>query len=215
MIRLDILSDPACPWCYVGKAHLDRALEARPDHPFLIEWHPFQLNPDMAPGGMDRQTYMAMKFGSRDNILRIHEPLIAHAEEAGLPLDLPAITRTPNTFDAHRIIHWAGLEGRQSPMVARLMRAYWAEGQDIGDHATLARLAGEVGFDPDVTLRLLASDADRDLIRSRERHARTRGVNAVPTYILADRHVLQGAQPPALWQQVIDELAGELRETLQ
>ncbi len=215
MIRLDILSDVACPWCYIGKVNLGRALEARPDHPFRIEWHPFQLNPDMPAGGMDRQDYMTAKFGSREDIVRVHAPLLERAAEAGVVFDLPAIRRTPNTMDAHRVIHWAGLEGRQTPMVGRLMRAYWSEGQDIGDAATLARLAGEVGLDAEVTARLLAGDADRDTVAAREDHARKRGVNAVPTFILANRNVLQGAQPPALWEQVIDELTGKLKENLQ
>ena len=212
MIRLDILSDVACPWCFIGKASLDRALEARPDHPFVIEWHPFQLNPEMPAGGMDRDAYMAAKFGSRENVVRVHAPLLERAAEAGVTFDLPAIRRSPNTLDAHRLIQWAGLEGRQTPMVGRLMRAYWSEGRDIGDAATLARLAGEVGMDAGVTARLLASDADRDAIGAREAHARQRGVNAVPTFIIANQHVLQGAQPLAMWLNVIDELAGQLAE---
>jgi predicted DsbA family dithiol-disulfide isomerase len=210
VISLDILSDVACPWCYIGKANLDRALEARADHPFQVEWHPFQLNPDMPPGGMDRDAYMAAKFGSRENVARVHEPLLRQAAEAGVTFDLPSIRRTPNTLDAHRVIHWAGLEGRQTPMVGRLMRAYWSQGQDIGDSATLARLAGEVGMDAGVTARLLATDADRDTVAAREAHARSRGVNAVPTFIIADQHVLQGAQPVAIWLNVIDELTERL-----
>ncbi len=212
MIRLDILSDVACPWCYVGKAFLDRALEQRAGHPFAIEWHPFQLNPDMPPGGMDRDAYMAAKFGSRESIVRIHEPLLRHAVEAGVVFDLPAIRRTPNTTDAHRLIHWAGLEGRQTAMVGRLLRAYWSEGRDIGDAATLAALAGEAGLDAEVTARLLAGEADRDVVVGREAHARARGVNAVPTFIIADRHVVQGAQPVETWLRVIDELAERLAD---
>jgi predicted DsbA family dithiol-disulfide isomerase len=215
MIRLDILSDVACPWCCIGKAFLDRALEQRSEHPLRIEWHPFQLNPGMPPGGMDRDTYMAEKFGSRENIARVHEPLLRHAAEAGVTLDLSAIRRTPNTLDAHRLIHWAGLEGRQTPMVSRLMRAYWSEGRDIGDHDTLAALAGEAGLDPGVTARLLASDADRDVVAAREAHARGRGVSAVPTFIIADRHVLQGAQPVEMWLRVIDDLGEKLGGSVQ
>ena len=212
MIRLDIVSDVACPWCYVGKAYLDRALEARAYHPFAIEWHPFQLNPEMQREGMDRIAYMEAKFGSRENIVRVHEPLLAHAERAGVGFDLPAITRTPNTLDAHRLIHWAGLEGRQTPMVGRIMRAYWAEGQDIGNPGTLARLAGEVGLDAAMTERLLQGDGDRDEIAAREAHSRDRGVNAVPTFILASQYVLQGAQPTETWLKVIDELAERLED---
>lgn len=207
MVKLDIVSDVACPWCHVGRAYLWRALEARPDHPFEIEWHPHELNPGIPAGGMDRAEYMAAKFGSREAVVRAHEPLLAHAAASGAEFDLPAIRRTPNTRDAHRLIHWAGLEGRQSPMVERLMRAYWAEGEDIGETATLVRLAGEVGLDAAMTARLLEGGADRQEIAARERHSRERGVSAVPTFIIANRYVLQGAQPTEVWLKVMDELA--------
>lgn len=209
MIRLDIISDIACPWCYLGKAGLDRALEARPGHPFLIEWHPFQLNPDMPPEGMDREDYMAARFGPREAVLRAHEPLLARAEALGVEFDLPAIRRTPNTLDAHRLIHWAGLEGRQTPMVSALFRAYWRDGRDIGDRVVLADLAAAQGLDRDMVARLLASDADAEEIRARDRHARSRGVQAVPTFVIAGTHVLQGAQPPEHWTRLVDEIAAQ------
>ena len=211
MIRLDIFSDPVCPWCYIGKAHLDRALEARGDHPFAIEWHPFQLNPDMAPGGMDRATYLAAKFGGKAQAVQIYARVEEAARAAGLVIDFARIPRIPNTLDAHRLIHWAGLEQRQTPMKAALLRAYWRDGRDIGDAGTLADIAGEVGLDRAVMARLLASDADRDTITARDAHARARGITAVPTFVIADQHVLSGAQPPALWGQLIAELESAAR----
>ena len=215
MIQLDIISDVACPWCYVAKGYLDRALEARPDHPFTIEWHPYQLNPEMPDGGMDRMAYMQAKFGSRENILRVHEPLLAHAEKAGISFDLPAIGRAPNTLDAHRLIHWAGLEGRQTLVVAALFRAYWCEGLDIGDVATLTEIAVQAGLDRGLAARLLAGDADRDLIRARVEHSRSRGVQSVPTFIIAGQHVLQGAQPTETWMKIIDDLSEILKENIK
>lgn len=215
MIKLDIISDVACPWCYVGKAYLDRALEARAAHPLAVQWHPYQLNPELPPEGVDRAWFMQQKFGSRENIVRAHEPLLAHAEKAGVAFDLPAIKRSPNTLDAHRVIHWAGLEGRQTPMVTRLMRAYWSEGRDIGDAGTLAALAGEAGLDAAAIARLLAGDADRAEIQAREQHSRERGVNAVPTFIIAGRYVLQGAQRTENWINVIDELIAKAQELQQ
>jgi predicted DsbA family dithiol-disulfide isomerase len=209
MIRLDIFSDPVCPWCYIGKAHLDRALEAKGDHPFEIEWHPFQLNPDMPSGGMDRATYLEAKFGGRDKAVQIYARVEEAARDAGLVIDFANIPRIPNTLDAHRLIYWAGLEGRQTPMKAALMRAYWREGRDIGDHATLAAIAGEVGLNAAAMTRLLATDADRDSIAARDTHARERGINAVPTFIIANQYVVSGAQPPHLWEQVMTELAGQ------
>ncbi|MGC8202405.1 DsbA family oxidoreductase [Aliiroseovarius sp. PTFE2010] len=207
MIKLDIFSDPICPWCYIGKTNLDRALEQRPDHPFAIEWHPFQLNPDMPADGMDRIEYLETKFGGRDGVVKSYGPVLEHAEKAGLKLDLPAIERTPNTLDAHRLIHWAGVEGAQTPVVSALFAAYFKEGRDIGDHQVLADIAIRFGMDRDVTLRLLDSDADVDLIRQRDAHARERGVDAVPLFIVGGRHAVPGAQPPELWLQVLDELA--------
>ncbi|WP_343115586.1 DsbA family oxidoreductase [Ostreiculturibacter nitratireducens] len=207
MIRLDILSDPICPWCYIGKARLDRALEARPEHPFLIEWHPFQLNPEMPPEGMDRAAYLEAKFGGREGAVRVYAQIAEHAEQAGVEINFDKIRRTPNTLDAHRLIHWAGLEGRQTTVVSALFRAYFREGRDIGDAGTLADIAAEAGLDRAMVAHLLATDADRDDIIARDRHARERGVTAVPTFIIGNRHVVQGAQPSQLWLDVIDELA--------
>lgn len=212
MIRLDIISDVACPWCYIGKAYLDRALAARPDHDFAIEWHPYQLNPELPPEGMDRDAYMTAKFGSRENVIRMHEPLLAHAEKAGVTFNLPAIKRSPNTLNAHRLIHWAGIEQKQTAMTSALLRAYWRDGRDIGDTTTLADIAADHGLDRVVTLRLLESDADKDEIKARIAHSRDRGINSVPTFIIADHHALQGAQPAEMWLKIIDELSDNMKE---
>lgn len=211
MIKLDILSDPICPWCYIGKANLDRALEARPEHPLAIEWHPFQLNPDMPEGGLDRRDYLEAKFGGRENAVRIYARVAEAAEAAGLEIDFGAIRRTPNTLDAHRVIHWAGLEGRQTAAVSRLFTAYFKDGQDIGDREVLLGIAEGIGLDRAMTARLLASDSDRPEIRARDEHARNRGVSGVPTFVLANQHVLTGAQPTDLWLRIIDDLASQLK----
>jgi len=207
MTRLDIFSDPVCPWCYIGKVLLDRALEAHPAHDFVIEWQPFQLNPDLPREGVDRASYLEAKFGGKARAAQVYARIEEAAQAAGLVIDFAAMKRMPNTLDAHRLIHWAGLEGRQAAMVAALFAAFFRDGRDIGDAATLVELAGAVGMDPAVVARLLASDADRAEIAARDTHARARGVGAVPTYVIANRHVLSGAQPVALWGQVIAELA--------
>ena len=207
MIRLDIFSDPVCPWCYLGKANLDRALEAHPDHPFTIEWHPFQLAPLMPAEGVDRASYLLRIFGTQERTVAAHMRLEELGREAGVTFNFAAIHKVPNTLDAHRMIHWAGLEGRQSAMVSALFRAYWREGRDIGAQEVLADLAAEAGMDRALALRLLATDEDKDAVRARETHARQKGITAVPTFIVADQHVLSGAQPPKLWAQVIAELA--------
>lgn len=208
MIRLDIFSDPVCPWCYIGKTHLDRALEGRADHPFEIEWHPFQLNPDMPAAGVDRAAYLEEKFGGKDKAVQIYARVADAARDAGLSIDFASIPRVPNTLNAHRLIHWAGLEAKQTAMVSAMFRAYWRDGRDIGDVETLADIAGDCGLDRAMVARLLAGDADVDDLRARDAHARERGVNAVPTFVIANQYVLSGAQPPHLWEQVMTELAG-------
>ena len=213
MIRLHVFSDPICPWCHIGKAHLDRALESRPGHPFVIDWHPFQLNPDMPREGADRRAYLEAKFGGKDQAVRAYAQVMQAAEAAGVEIDLERIDRTPNTLDAHRLIHWAGLEGRQNAVVAALFRAYFRDGQDIGDAAVLAQIAHASGMDRALTARLLASDADADDLRARDADARAKGVRAVPTFVLAGQYVLQGAQSVAAWQAIIDDLAAQAAPT--
>lgn len=206
MVPLDILSDPVCPWCYIGYAQLSRALEAAPNHPFAVAWHPFMLNPDMPPEGMDRRAYLEAKFGGKESAVAVYARVDAAAREAGLEIDFGAIERTPSTLDAHRLIHWAGLEGRQTPVAARLFSAYFREGRDIGDRSVLVEIAGSAGLDTAMIERLLASDADAAEIRARDAHARERGVRGVPTFVVAERHVITGAQPSELWTDVVAEL---------
>ena len=213
MAKLDIFSDPICPWCYIGKAYLDLALEAHPDHPFEIAWHPFQLNPDMPADGMDRRAYLEGKFGGKDGAVQAYMPVLQQAKDAGLEIDFEGIERTPNTLDAHRLIHWAGIEGRQTAAVSALFRAYFKEGRDIGDHDVLADIADQIELDASVIHRLLASEADREEIANRDAAAREMGLTSVPTFIVAGRHAVPGAQPPDLWKKVIEEIkSGALDE---
>lgn len=210
-VKLDILSDPICPWCYIGKTHLDKALAEVPDHPFVIEWHPFQLNPDMPSEGMDRRAYLEAKFGGKEGAVRAYAPVVEHAEQAGLSIDFEAMQRTPNTLDAHRLIHWAGIEGKQTAAVDALFEAYFTKGQDIGDTQVLADIAETIGMERDVVLRLLEGDSDRDLIQSRDAHSRKMGVSSVPTFIVANQHAVPGAQPPELWKRVIADIMDQIK----
>lgn len=208
-IKLDIMSDPICPWCYIGKAHLDRALESEPDHPFAIEWHPFQLNPDMPAEGMDRRAYLEGKFGGKEGAVRAYAPVVEHAEKAGLKINFEAMQRTPNTLNAHRLIHWAGIEGRQTAAVSALFKAYFVDARDIGDAEVLADIADGIEMDASVVTRLLATDEDMEDIRKRDAHSREMGINSVPTFIVGGRHAVPGAQPPELWKKVLAELRNE------
>ena len=208
-IRLDIFADPVRPWCMIGKAELDRALESRPGHPFQITWQPFRLDPQMPPAGMPYPAYMKMKFKDEAGIIAAMKPVMAASERLGLWINPSLIERMPNTLNAHRLLYWAGLEGAQTPVMSGLMRAFWREGQNIANPDTLVAIGEKAGMDGEMIRRLLASDADRDEILRREIHARERGINSVPTFIVADSHVVSGAQPASLWQNVIDELTGQ------
>ena len=207
-IKLDVMSDPICPWCYIGKAHLDKALAERPDHPFVIEWHPFQLNPDMPAGGMGRRAYLEGKFGGKEAAVRAYAPVVEHAEKAGLNINFEAMQRTPNALNAHRLIHWSGIEGRQTAAVSALFKAYFVDARDIGDVEVLADIADSIEMDAAVVAKLLQSDEDAQAIRDRDAHSREMGINSVPTFIVGNQHAVPGAQPPALWLKVIDELTG-------
>lgn len=210
LVKLDVLSDPICPWCYIGKTNLDKALAQTPDHPFAIEWHPFQLNPTMPAGGMDRRAYLEGKFGGKEGAVRAYAPVVQHAEAAGLSINFDAMQRTPNTLDAHRLIHWAGIEQIQIKAVDALFNAYFVEGRDIGDHEVLGDIADDIGMDASVVMKLLASDADRQSIIDRDSASREAGVNSVPTFIVAGQHAVPGAQPTELWLKVIGEITEQL-----
>ena len=213
MVKLDIISDPICPWCYIGKANLDRALEQHPGHPFEIEWHPFQLNPDMAEDGMDRREYLETKFGGRTKAVEVYARIEEAAKAAGLDIDFAKIQRTPNTINAHRLIHWAGIEGRQTAVVSLLFKAYFKEGRDIGDMDVLADIADAAGLDAAMVRKLLLSDADRKDIADRDAWAREKGVTGVPTFVVAQQHAVPGAQPPELWAKVIGDIVAQEADT--
>ena len=206
MAKIDIISDPICPWCYIGKTRLDRALELNPTHNFIIEWHPFQLNPTMPKDGMDRREYLEAKFGGQKEAIEVYSNIDKTATETGLSLNFGGIKRTPNTIDAHRLIHWAGIEGRQNSIIDRLFKAYFQEGRDISEHSVLTRIASAAGMDQDVVRSLLKSDADKEDIKARDTDARKRGIQGVPAFVLANEYVIQGAQTIDIWDNIIKEI---------
>jgi len=212
MIKLDIMSDPICPWCYIGKTQLDRALASHPDHPFTIEWHPFQLNPDMPAEGMDRRAYLEGKFGGKAAAVQVYGNIERQAQTLGLSIDFAAMKRTPNTINAHRLIHWAGLEQKQQGLVDALFNAYFCKGVDIGESDILCDIAEKAGLERDVIAHLLDSDADCPMIRERDAHSRKMGVNAVPTFIVANQHAVPGAQTPEVWATIIADLQTQIED---
>ena len=203
MIKLDILSDPICPWCYIGKNNLDRVLAKETINPFTIEWHPFQLNPEMPLAGMNRQDYLEQKFGGKQNAYRVYSRISSTAVKAGLNLELQLIKKTPNTLNAHRLIHWAGIEGLQNSVVSALFESYFVKGEDIGDLSTLVKIGASVGLDKDLISKLLKEDTELIEIKQRDANSRERGVTGVPTFIIANTHVLPGAQTEELWSSIL------------
>ncbi|QUS35465.1 DsbA family oxidoreductase [Falsirhodobacter algicola] len=209
-VPLDIFFDPVCPWCHIGKALLDRALETRPAHPLVVTWHPFRLNPDIPPEGAERATWLEVKFGDRRTAAEAMARVQTAADQNNVVMDLGRAERVPDTIDAHRLTHWAGLEGRQSHVVDALFRAYFRDGLDIGDADVLTGIAASCGMDADMTARLLKGDADRDDLMARDLDAREKGVTAVPTFLLDRQFVLTGVQSTEMWQNVIDEIIEQL-----
>ena len=212
MITLDIISDPICPWCYIGKANFEKAVEAKGYQPFDIFWRPFQLNPDMPKGGMDRRQYLEAKFGA-ERAETFYKQIEDHAKGAGLDVRFDLIERTPNTFDAHRLIRWSRSTGMQNAVVNQLFVRYFERGEDLGDRDLLLDVAESVGMERAVVKQLYDNDADRELLETEESTAREIGVNGVPTFIVANKHVVTGAQPPDLWENVLDELGANREET--
>ena len=210
-LPIAIVSDIVCPWCFIGKARLETALAQHGlTDRVAITWLPYELNPDMPPEGMDRTAYLDAKFGGRARAATVYGRIEAAAREAGLEVDFGRIARVPNTLDAHRLIHWAGIEGVQTPVVSALFAAYFRDGRDIGDASELARIAAACGMDGAAVAVALQGEADRDDLAARDADARARGVTAVPTWLIDRRHVLQGAQPPVLWLGVIDEILAKV-----
>lgn len=213
MIRIEFIADIVCPWCLIGKRRLEAALRQRPQLAVTIAWWPFQLHPDIPREGLDRRQAIAAKFGSADNARRVYEHIAAVGREVGIAFDFDAIPRTPNTLDAHRLIHWADQAGAdqagvRDAVVENLFRRFFMDGEDIGDPRVLAAGAEEAGLDGAAILRRLATDDDLELIRSRDRRARELGIDGVPGMIFDDRYLVSGAQPPEVLLQVLDRITG-------
>jgi len=203
-LRIDIVSDVVCPWCFIGKRRLEKALALRPEIVPEIEWRPFQLNPDMPESGMARADYMAAKFGDRAQSRRIHQTIAEAGASVGIEFAFDKILRSPNTLAAHRLIRLATREGLGTAMATRLFESYFLEGRDVGDRDTLAMIAGEVGLDPAAAASFLASNADRAEIAAEDRNTRRLGINAVPCYIFDGQYAISGAQEPEFFFPVFD-----------
>lgn len=207
-MRIRVFSDTVCPWCYIGKRRLAAALKQRPDVAFELVWHPFQLNPEMSPGGTDRIAYLAAKFGSRAKVEQSDKQL--RELGAGVGIDFTGRNnRIPNTLDSHRLVMWAQELGKQELMADILYRRYFTEGQDLGNHLVLTQAAGEAGLDAAEVSDRLATDADLDEVRELDAQARQAGVSGVPTFLFDDRYAVVGAHEPEVLLEVVDAVLAE------
>jgi predicted DsbA family dithiol-disulfide isomerase len=195
--RIDVISDAICPWCYIGKRHLERALDILEQQHlrFSVAWHPFQLNPDMPREGVDRAQYRLAKFGSAERSRQIDERITETAAGVGVEFHLDRLTRTPNTLDAHRLIRLAGQKGVQDGVVEALFKGYFCNGADIGNAQVLATLGAEGGLDREEVTAMLASDAGLKEVMAGDQMARNAGIQGVPSFALQGHVLFSGAVP--------------------
>jgi predicted DsbA family dithiol-disulfide isomerase len=214
-MRIDFVSDVVCPWCAIGLAALEQAIERVGDE-VKVELHvqPFELNPRMAGEGEDISEHLRAKYGLDDEQLaQNRERIRERGASLGFTFGEGARSRIYNTFDAHRLLHWAGTEGRQIELKHALMRAYFTDGEDVSDHATLVRIAAGVGLPAERAAAILASDEYADAVRADEQVFQRAGINAVPAIIFERRHLVSGGQPVEVFERVLRELAAAKRET--
>jgi predicted DsbA family dithiol-disulfide isomerase len=198
-LQVDVISDVVCPWCYIGKRRLARALELyreqNPQAPSpVVNWHPFQLNPDLPEGGLDRAEYLRRKFGGRADEIYAH--ITAVGKTVGISFAFDKLVRQPNTLAAHSLIGHAAEAGLQDALVEALFRAYFIEGEDLTSAETLSRIAGTAGLEPAGIAACLASAEAREGIRSADLRARELGVEGVPFFVINQRYAVSGAQEP-------------------
>jgi predicted DsbA family dithiol-disulfide isomerase len=201
-LRVDVVSDVVCPWCFIGKRRLEKALALTPEIPIEVHYHPFLLNDWIPSEGMTREAYLTKKFGSIDAYRGIAVRVAEAAAQEGLTYAVDKITRQPNTLDSHRLIYWAGLQGKSPQMKQRLMDLYFTEGADLTDREILVRAAADVGLDPDeVRARLASQEGVAETMLAADT-AKEAGITGVPTFIIDGRYAVSGAQAPETLAQV-------------
>jgi len=207
-MRLDIFSDTVCPWCFIGKRRLERALAERPMPGLEVRWRAFQLNPDMPAEGMDRQDYLTRKFGGAENAKQVYDAVRQAGEQEGIEFAFDRIERTPNSLKSHRLLRFAaeqdGGYGDQDPLAERLFRLYFLEGGDISDTEVLVQAAADAGLDPDAARAYLDSGEAVEETRAEDMQARRAGIQGVPTFIFNGQYALSGAQEPKVLFQLFD-----------
>lgn len=208
-LTIDFVSDIACPWCAVGLSSLLLALERIGDAAEVqIRMHPFELNPDMKPEGESIVAYLGRKYGRTPEQIAETQAMLRE-RGASVGFDFGTREHVYNTFDVHRLLHWAGLEGKQLPLKLALLRAYHGEGKPTNDHAVLAAIAQSVGLDADRAREVLASGAYADEVRAAEAEAQQQGIHSVPSIIFNQRYLVTGGQPVEAFEGAIRQILAE------
>lgn len=210
-LRIDFVSDVACPWCAVGLASLERALEnLQGELPVELHFQPFELNPQMGPEGQDVTEHLTQKYGSTpDQQAQSRAHIAQRGASVGFQFRAQGRGRVWNTFDAHRLLYWAGEQdaAKQHALKSALLKAYHGEGRSPADHQVLAAAAAAAGLERAAALDVLASGRYTEEVRERERHFQSLGIHAVPSVIINERHLLQGGQPPEVFEQALRQIA--------
>jgi predicted DsbA family dithiol-disulfide isomerase len=202
-VRIDVVSDVVCPWCFIGKRRLEKALALKPDIPVEVHWHPYFLNDWIPREGMAREEYLTTKFGSPERYEGIAQRVSAAAADEGLVYDSSKIERQPNTLDAHRLIRWADGIGKAADMKQRLMDLYFTEGADLTNRAVLVQAATDIGLDAEDVREALASDQDVEEVAQEAQSAKEAGVEGVPCFIFGGKFAVSGAQAPEYLAEAI------------
>jgi predicted DsbA family dithiol-disulfide isomerase len=209
-LKIDIVSDVVCPWCYIGKKRIEDALALATDVPVEVSWRPFFLNSWVPREGISRDEYLTAKFGSPEAYKGIAGRVVAAAGEEGLSYHPELVKRQPNTIDCHRLIHWADVKGKAAAMKQRLMELYFRDGGDLTDVNVLVQAAADVGLDAEDVRRRLATDEDVELISVWAQEASEKGISGVPTYVFAQKYAVSGAQPADLLARAIRQVSAEV-----
>ncbi|HZP69226.1 MAG TPA: DsbA family oxidoreductase [Pseudolabrys sp.] len=209
-VRIDVISDVVCPWCFIGKRRLERAIALNPDIPVEVHYRPYFLNDWIPREGISREQYLTTKFGSPERYQGIAQRVRAAAASEGLDYAVDKISRQPNTLDAHRLIRWADGIGKAAEMKQRLMELYFTEGADLTNHAVLIRAAADVGLDADDIREALASNKDVAEVEREALSAKEAGIEGVPCFIFAGKFAVSGAQAPEYLAEAIAQIAGSV-----
>ncbi|CAN7386456.1 DsbA family oxidoreductase [Acidovorax sp. LjRoot117] len=210
-LKIDFVSDVSCPWCIIGLQSLEQAADRLKDEVALdLHFQPFELNPQMGPEGQDIGEHLQEKYGATPaQSQKNREAIAARGAELGFTFSMDKRSRIYNTFDAHRLLHWAEEQGVQPALKKALFKAYFTDGQDPSNHEVLARVAGEVGLDVAEARALLASDRFTDEVREREQLYLQSGIHSVPAIIINERHLIQGGQPVEVFEQALRQIAAQ------